>query len=111
MGSFPIAHRAESYGGNFHTAASRWPRVLGVVIGGRGLASLGTGFKQSSLHHIARVLRIGALNTFGAPPALSACDCPLWLSPLGKPLTQGSHFSEPLLSLKGVRASADTAHE
>jgi len=49
-----------------------------------------------------------------APPAFTACCCPLWLSPPGKPVTQ-RHFPEPLLSVKGidqsVRRRTDCCHE
>src|SRR5574341_2670785 len=67
------------------------------------------GFKQSSFHHVVRVLRIEALNAFGSPSASTTCDCPLWLSPPGKPLTQ-EFPSELLLSKKGILDCAYVAH-
>src|SRR6266852_4755690 len=39
--------------------------------------------------------------SFAGERALAACCCPLWLLPPGKPVTQ-RHFSEPLLSVKGI---------
>ena len=43
-------------------------------------------FKLPSLRHSAQMLRSEALNAFGSSSALPACDCPVGLSPSGKPL-------------------------
>src|SRR5947209_13563991 len=67
-------------------------------------------FRQSSSPLSARVLPGGAHKRLQRSPALAACDCPLALSRLGKPLTQGPFSFEPLLSPTGISRHDDTAH-
>ena len=68
-----------------------------------GFAAGNIGFKQSSLHHVARVLQDEALNVFGSSPASTACYCPLQVSPPGEPLHSRVIFLQPLLSRKGIQ--------
>jgi hypothetical protein len=58
--------------------------------GGASLSLWGLGFKQSSLGHIVRALRHGALNASEAPTASPACSGPLPLSRSGKPGDPGT---------------------
>ena len=58
--------------------------------GGASLSLWGLGFKQSSLGHIVRALRHGALNASEAPTAFPACSGPLPLSRSGKPGDPGT---------------------
>ena len=46
-------------------------------------------FKQCSFRHVTRVSPSNSFSVFSPFPALSAGSCPLALSSLGEPLTQG----------------------
>ena len=65
-------------------------------------------FKQSSLHHIARVLRNRSLQRFQAVAALPTCCCPPRLSPQGRSVDPGT-FSESLPIIRGFQAPLDGA--
>src|SRR5581483_5128767 len=101
MGSFPIARRTEDSAVPHLDGVFRRPRVTDAVSGGVPFHRWKLGFKQCSLHHIARVSRYEDLSVFGTPTASTACECPLWLSPPGKPLTQECS-SGLLLSTRGI---------
>ena len=62
---------------------------------GASLSLWGLGFKQSSLGHIVRALRHGALNASEAPTAFPACSGPLPLSRSGKPGDPGTSLQVP----------------
>src|SRR5215203_3826480 len=81
------------------------------------------GLMQFCFHHIARVLRDVCLKTpSGTSRFSSMLLSPYWLSPPGKPLTQGSllrippfrcfyfRSSEPLPSQERYPAPRDAAH-
>src|SRR3954451_7371495 len=76
---------------------------------GWAYAPLGTGVQVIQLSPCRAGLAGRRRTRLRAPPASTACSCPLWLSPPGKPLTRRYRFrTSPALGRN--RPSDETAH-
>src|SRR3954465_7775319 len=76
---------------------------------GWAYAPLGTGVQVIQLSPCRAGLAGRRRTRLRAPPASTACSCPLWLSPPGKPLTRRYRF--PTSSASGRNGPSDeTAH-
>ena len=88
--SFSVSLTAAAHRGDCGSREPRLPHgvtpVSNALPVGEGDPAGTLGFKQSSLYHIARVLRHHTLQRFQVSTASQACYCPLQLSPAGKPV-------------------------
>src|SRR5919202_5399845 len=72
---------------------------------------LGTGLQAIQLSPYRAGLAEPNLQRLPVVSASTACFCPVGLSSLGKPLTQGSVAPNALLSAKGINYAPNAAHE
>ena len=72
---------------------------------------LGTGLEAIQLSPYRAGLAEPNLQRLPVVSASTACFCPVGLSSLGKPLTQGSVAPNALLSAKGINYAPNAAHD